>query len=149
MTNEFKILKPRELMIGDWVLNSKKEICKVCALGSIYSDSITLNNYDRGGNDQFELEESVFPIKLTRAIIENSKTSSSNSVVNGIATEFFFDDDWNVSLDIFEETYFRFCCTYDIYDSSNSEIFFYIKYVHELQHLLNTCELDPSIIKVL
>ena len=67
-------MEAKDLMIGDWVYNSKGEVCKVCSTSQIFESNILLDNYSKPNDGMFEteLEFGVSPIPFTREILEKN-----------------------------------------------------------------------------
>lgn len=120
-------MKATELMIGDWVYNSKNERCKVCGTSEIFDSNITLDNYDKENDGCFETEFEVSPIPLTKEILEQNKV------------RYQFGMPWyqGGADGVFE---FRYRS-----DDDTIEIRKAVRYVHELQHILKECEIYNEI----
>lgn len=120
-------MKAKNLLIGDWVYNSKKEMCKVCGISEIFDSNITLDNYDKENDGCFEKEFEVSPIPLTSEILER----------NGIKYQFGMPWYQGGIDGVFE---FRFSS-----DDCATEIKIPVRYVHQLQHTLRLCGIEMEI----
>lgn len=116
-----------ELMVCDWIetLNQNKEVCRV-QVNEIQEKQVSfsyMNHYYLGAS-----YENIKPIPLTEKII----------FLNG----FRLDEEWDEYRIELNKTYFSL--EYDARKESYITIStyskpIYIKYVHELQHLLRLC----------
>ena len=145
-------MEAKDLMIGDWVYNSKNEVCKVCSISQIFESNIMLDNYSKPNDGMFEteLEFGVSPIPITREILEkngfvyrknsgafivNSEESYSNQTVE--VTLFNVESEFrNNQLHICESNY-------------PEETMLHLmecNYVHELQHVFRSCGIKKEIV---
>lgn len=126
-------MEAKHLIIGDWVYNSKNEICKVCAISQIFESNITLDNYSKPNDGTFEYAFEVNPIPCTDEIFKLNKNI------------FKYDEDYGgylVKSTDFLISYDENTDDFDIYVCNDSVLgndYIYlktIKYVHELQHFI-------------
>lgn len=120
-------MRAKDLMIGDWVYNSKNERCKVCGTSEIFDSNITLDNYDKENDGCFETEFEVSPIPLTSEILER----------NGIRYQYGMPWYQGGADGVFE---FRYRS-----DDDTIEIRKAVRYVHELQHILKDCGIEKEV----
>lgn len=124
-------LRAKDLMVGDLVYNTKKEICKVCGVSCFFGESnFHLDNYSKENDGGFDLELEVFPIPLTPEILEK----------NGF--KFINDEPFFVG---WEQYGMVFCYREGGGFSVSILINSQIDYVHELQHLLRLWKIDKEI----
>lgn len=127
-------MKADNLMLNDWVYNSKGERCKVHSISNMFESNIQLDNYDKENDGCFELEIEVNPIPLKSEFMEkyfpNDKTDINWTKVVNKSTVFNIQGD-----DIFK-----------IYvNDGMHEITAFICYIHELQHICNLIDLKINI----
>lgn len=58
-----------DLMVGNWVLNSNGEKCKVHDISDVFQSNITVDNYDKENDGCFELIFDGDGIKVTPGIL--------------------------------------------------------------------------------
>lgn len=121
-------MKAYELMMGDWVYNSKHEICKVHAISQVFDSNITLDNYSKENDGTFELEFEVDPIPLTEEIMENNF------------------NDGTLSWHAVDYPMKSFVIEYIEEGVDANDIIIRLEYVHELQHFLKLCQIPKRII---
>lgn len=127
--NKNYCLKTKDLMIGDWVILSSNGkvpdiVCKVeeiCA-DSLY-DTVMVTDCD----NPISIEE-IKPVPLTEEILENNHFNPEYEII--------WWKDWWYNKSIFHIE----CEKGDFVIKTN------IKYVHELQHILNMCGIEKEII---
>ena len=126
-------MKATELMINDWVYNSKHEKCKVYGISNIFDSNITLDNYDRENDGCFEIEFEVDPIPISKEILVKN---GFEHTINELTQEQWFTL-------IHEGTRFTLKYARSVFQWLNPLDF---KYVHELQHVLRLCDIKKEII---
>lgn len=131
-------MRAKDLMIGDWVYNSKNEKCKVCGTSEIFDSNITLDNYDKEDDGCFETEFEVSPIPLTSEILEANDIHREGGVSHWCdethSLAFFF---WNED-------------RIEMLASRNGDRHPYIlkldvKYIHQVQHAFALCGIRKAI----
>lgn len=116
-------MKANELMIGDWVYDA---ILKC----NTQVEMLSLSGIRGDCHDNIWVEKTFEPIPLTPKILEKNDWYCHNSYGKWEHNRDYFDleqyggGEFSVEVAAHEEGYATFC---------------YIKYVHELQHLLRLC----------
>lgn len=144
-------LNCKSLMIGDWVYNSKNEVCKVCSISQIFESNILLDNYSKPNDGTFEteLEFGVSPILITREILEKNgfvyRKDSGAFIV--YAEESYSDQTvevtlFNVEID-FRNNQLHICDSN--YPQETMLHLMECNYVHQLQHVFRSCGIKKEI----
>lgn len=121
-------MKANELMVGDYVIrkNILKEILIVIAIDSIRN----VVYLDLDGLGITEKIENIEPIPLTAEILEKNgfQQISTNKYVSGTVTIAIFVEEFLITI-----------------KSLGARVMITIKYIHELQHALQLCNIDKEI----
>ena len=134
-------LRAKDPMVGDWVYNTKKEICKVCGVSCFFGESnFHLDNYSKENDGGFNLELEVFPIPLTPEILEKNGFDISD----GQVMQYHFIEDGTQYHFSLRQMYNK--------EGERDGFSFYafnvltlITAVHELQHAIRLCGIDKQI----
>lgn len=144
-------MEVKDLMIGDWVYNSKNEVCKVYSILQIFENNITLENCSKPNDGTFEteFEFGVSPIPITREILEkNGFVYRKNSGAFIVYAEESYSNQ-TVEVTLFNvESEFRNIQLHICESYGPQETMLHLmecNYVHELQHVFRSCGIKKEI----